>query len=429
MNKDEFVFPKKFLWGAATSSHQVEGDNIHNDWWEWEEKGRSLERSGEACDHWNRFREDFKLAKSLHHNAHRFSIEWSRIEPEEGKFDPSAILHYQEVVQALKSNGLEPVVTLFHFTLPLWLAKQGGWLSPRTPELFKRFSAKMAEALGDQVSWWITLNEPVVYVFKSYLAGDWPPGERSYEKAYLVFVHLLKAHVLAYDTIKGSVHTLNREETRVGIAQHISYFSPCYVDSWKHKISVWLRNLVFNHLFVKVLIQGRIFYPGIFRIRLHRSKTLDFIGLNYYTRTFIHNKGFRIPEIYGEVCPVGHHPDVVRRNSLKWEVYPLGLFQLVKDFSKYKLPLLIAENGICTGQDAERSQFIVDHLRQLGRAIKWGAPVIGYFYWSLLDNYEWADGFEPRFGLIEVDYKTQERAIRPSALLYGEICQSGALPS
>ncbi len=428
MSNKKFKFPENFLWGAATSSHQVEGDNIHNDWWQWEQNGRVLEQSGKACDHWNRFQEDFKLVKSLHHNAHRFSIEWSRIEPEEGKFNQEAIAHYREVVHSLKSNGMEPIVTLFHFTLPLWLAKQGGWLSPRAPELFERFAGKMAESIGDDVRYWMTLNEPVIYVLKSYLVGDWPPGGRSYEKAYLVFVHLLKAHVLAYDAIKDSINNLNREETQVGIAQHISFFSPCYPNSWKDKISVRLRNLMFNHLFVKALIKGRIFYPGFFRVRLHRGKTLDFMGLNYYTRNFVHNRGFRIPGIYGDVCPVGHHPDVMKKNSLNWEVYPMGLAQLVKDFSKYKLPIIIAENGISTAQDAQRSEFIVEHLRQLAKAMEWGAPVIGYFYWSLLDNFEWADGFEPRFGLIEVDYKTQERTIRPSALLYAEICQSGVLP-
>ena len=429
MDAKSFKFPEHFLWGAATSSHQVEGDNIHNDWWDWEQKGKVREPSGKACDHWNRFHEDFKLAKSLHHNAHRFSIEWSRVEPEEGKFDQQAIAHYQEVIRSLRSNGLEPIVTLFHFTLPLWLAKEGGWVSARTPKLFARYAAKMAESLGEEIHYWMTINEPVVYNFKSYLVGDWPPGEYSYEKAYLVLVHLLKGHVLAYDAIKDSEKALGLEEPQVGIAQHVSFFSPCYSNSWKDKISVWLRNLMFNHLFIQALVKGWIFYPGIFRIRLHRAKTLDFLGLNYYTRNFVHNKGFRIPGIYGDVCPVGHHPDVVKKNSLDWEIYSPGLFQLVKDFSKYRLPILIAENGICTRSDALRSEFIVDHLRQLRKAIEWGAPVFGYLYWSLLDNYEWADGFEPRFGLIEIDYKTQERTVRPSALLFSEVCRSGELPN
>ncbi|MBI4372267.1 MAG: glycoside hydrolase family 1 protein, partial [Candidatus Omnitrophica bacterium] len=173
--ENNFTFPKYFLWGAATSSHQVEGNNMNNDWSEWEQNGKVKERSGKACDHWNRFREDFELAKSLHHNAHRFSLEWSRIEPEEGTFSDEALSHYRDVIQALKSNGLEPIITLHHFTLPLWLAQKGGWLAKETPEIFARYVQNAVETIGDGVQYWLTLNEPVAYVFKSYLAGEWPP--------------------------------------------------------------------------------------------------------------------------------------------------------------------------------------------------------------------------------------------------------------
>src|SRR3989338_4203989 len=168
MKKRTFQFPDHFLWGSATSSHQVEGDNVYNDWWDWEQKGRVLERSGKACDHWNRFREDFKLAQSLGHNAHRFSIEWSRIEPKEGEFNQEALRHYQEVIDAVRLNGLEPIVTLHHFTLPLWLAKEGGWLSKRAPEFFARYSGKVFESLRGHVRYWMTINEPEIYIFKSY---------------------------------------------------------------------------------------------------------------------------------------------------------------------------------------------------------------------------------------------------------------------
>ena len=184
---------------------------------------------------------------------------------------------------------------------------------------------------------------------------------------------------------------------------------------------------MFNHLFIKALIDGRIFYPGFFHVHLPRGRTLDFIGLNYYTRSFVHNHGFRIPGIFGDVCPSGEHPDVTRRNSLGWEIYPQGLSQLLKDFSKYKLPLMISENGICANQDKERSEFILEHIQELAKAMMKGAPVFGYLYWSLLDNFEWADGFQPRFGLVEVDYQTQERKVRPSALDFGRICETGLL--
>lgn len=427
MDNKHYVFPQNFLWGSATSSHQVEGDNVYNDWWEWEQRGKVLEQSGKACDHWNRFREDFKLARSLHHNAHRFSIEWSRIEPRDGEFNQEALSHYQEVVRSLRSNGLEPIVTLYHFTIPLWLAKQGGWASSETPELFARFVRKVAESIGEDVRYWITINEPEVYIFKSYLTGEWPPGERSHENVYRVAAHLLKGHVLAYDVINDVTKLRHRIKTQVGIAKHVSVFTPCLHSSWSDQISVWFRNLMFNHLFIKALIKGQIFYPGFFNVRLPGARTLDFIGLNYYTRDFVQNKGFRIPGIFGDVCTSKHHSDAGKRNFMSWEIYPKGLFQLVNDFSQYHLPILISENGICTDYDEERWEFIREHLRELAKAMEKGAPVLGYLYWSLLDNFEWAEGFSPRFGLIEVNFATQVRKVRPSAKAFAQVCKSGIL--
>jgi len=415
------------MWGAATSSHQVEGNNVNNDWWQWEQNGKAKERSGRACDHWNRYHEDFVMAKSLNHNAHRFSLEWSRIELEEGRFSEEALSHYREVIQSLKSNGLEPIVTLHHFTLPLWLAKKGGWLFDGTPNLFARYVQKAVEELGEYVRYWITLNEPVAYVFKGYLMGEWPPGEKSYEKTLQALSHLLKGHVLAYDTIKEANQRLKRSSAQVGIAKHVLIFTPCSPRSWKDRLSVWLRNLMFNHLFIKALIRGRVFYPGLFRIRLPKAKTLDFIGLNYYTRDFVHNEGFRVPAIFGDICTLKHHREVGKRNFLAWEIYPQGIYQLAKEFFRYGLPLLVSENGICIDRDEERFEFIQSHLAQLAKAMSEGVKVLGYLYWSLLDNYEWAEGYAPRFGLIEVDYATQTRKVRKSAMRFAEICKLGRI--
>ncbi|MBI3008190.1 MAG: glycoside hydrolase family 1 protein [Candidatus Omnitrophica bacterium] len=422
-----FEFPKDFLWGAATSSHQVEGGNINNDWWQWEQNGNFKERSGEACDHWNRFREDFALAKSLHHNVHRFSLEWSRIEPQEGRFSEESLLHYREVIESLKSNGIEPVITLHHFTLPLWLARKGGWLFNETPFLFARYVRKIVETVGEGICYWITLNEPVAYVFKSHLMGEWPPFEKSYEKALQALSHLLKGHVLAYNAIKEVNQELNRPSAQVGIAKHVLIFTPCSERSWKDRLSVRIRNLMFNHIFIKALIRGQIFYPGLFHIRLPKARTLDFIGLNYYTRDFVHNEGFRIPKIFGDICTLKHHREIGKRNFLSWEIYPQGLYQLVKEFSQYGLPLLVTENGVCIDHDEERYEFIISHLIQLAKAMKDGAKVFGYLYWSLLDNYEWGDGYAPRFGLIEVDYTIQSRKVRESARKFAEICKSGQI--
>jgi len=425
----EFTFPKGFLWGAATSAHQVEGNNTNNDWWEWELTRLTQSRSGQASDHWNRFEEDFKLAQALGHNAHRFSIEWSRIEPQEGQWDSSALEHYAQVIQSLRSKGIEPIVTLHHFTLPLWLARQGGWASEKTPELFARYVRKVAEALDGDVHYWMTLNEPGVYTYKSYLVGEWPPGEKSPDKAFKVFKNLMLGHVLAYEQIKEAYIQNGWTKPMVGIAQSVLIFRACSDTSLRDRVAARFRHWMFNHLFVQALVRGQAYCVGLFSIHLPRAKTLDFIGLNYYTRDFVRHHGFGFPGILGQACTATAAQDrhTAKDNFLSWEIYPKGLYTFLKDFSRYKVPLLVSENGLATNDDTERAAFIVEHLKAVARAMHEGAPVIGYLYWSLLDNYEWAEGFVPRFGLIEVNYTTQERKVRDSARKFEEIIRSGKI--
>ncbi len=419
----EFTFPKDFLWGAGTSSHQVEGNNTNNDWWQWEQHIPLKMRSGQACDEWNRFEEDFKLAQSLGFTAYRFSLEWSRIEPSPGQFDNAAIEHYREMILSLKSRGIEPVVTLNHFSIPLWFVRQGGWLSDKSPELFARYVQRAIGALGSDVHYWVTLNEPAVYTYKSYMIGQWPPGEKSTKKAFKVVQNLARAHVLAYVKIKESYAQKGWKEPMVGIAQQVLIFAPCSDSSLWDRLSASLRDRLINHLFVQALIRGKARVLGVFSMRLPRAGTLDFIGLNYYTREYVRNRGFLLSDILGSEC-VSKDPGI-KKSCLGWEIYPQGLYTFIKAFSEYKLPILITENGICTSDDTQRSEFIIEHLQYVAMAMSEGAPVIGYLYWSLLDNYEWAEGFAPRFGLIEVDYTTQGRKVRESARKFEEIIRSG----
>ncbi|MBF0490049.1 MAG: glycoside hydrolase family 1 protein [Candidatus Omnitrophica bacterium] len=425
----EFTFPKNFLWGAATSAYQVEGNNANNDWWEWEQTHSSGARSGMAADHWNRFEEDFTLAKELGHNAHRFSIEWSRIEPQEGQWDIVALEHYASVIRSLRSKGMEPIVTLHHFTIPLWLAHQGGWTSQKAPALFARYVEKVAEYLGSDVFFWMTLNEPGVYAYKGYLVGEWPPGEKSPEQGIKVIDNLLLGHVLAYKKIKAMYVRKGWKEPMVGISQSVLIFRACSDYSLRDRVAARFRHWMFNHLFVQALIRGHAYCVGVFNIHLPQTKTLDFIGLNYYTRDFVQHSGFGFPGILGQACTatVTQDQHTGKDNSLSWEIYPKGLDTFLKDFSRYKLPLLVSENGIATNDDAQRTDFIREHLKAIAHAMEEGAPVIGYLYWSLLDNYEWSQGFVPRFGLIEVNYTTQKRTIRESARRYEEIIRSGKL--
>lgn len=394
----ELKFPQGFLWGAATSAHQVEGGNVNN-WTEWEKanaerlaKGAKYKWqlwqqeqfpemfkpanyiSGRACDHYNRFREDFDIAKTLGHNAHRFSIEWSRVEPEEGKFDEKAVEHYREVINALRERGMEPFVTLWHWTLPLWVRDIGGWENKKTIEYFVRYAAKIVEALGSEVKFWITLNEINVYTGHAYFKGLWSPGKRSLVKYWRVSRNLSQAHAKIYKIIKE-----RNLAAQVGVAHNVLFFS---------KFFAGLKKYFYNCLFLN-------------SIKGHQ----DFIGINYYKSD---------KKIKGQT-------------DMGWPIDADGFYCVLKDISRYKKPIYILENGVADTKDAKREGFIKDHIKAMKKAMDEGANVHGYFYWSLLDNFEWDKGFWPRFGLVEVDYKTLERKIRPSAWEYAKICKNNIL--
>lgn len=423
----EFVFPQGFLWGAATSAHQVEGHNTSNDWWAWEQAGRAKEPSGAACDQYRRFREDFDLAKQLGHTAHRFSVEWSRIEPREGQFDDAALAHYREVVGALRERGLEPIVTLHHYTNPLWLAEQGGWLNPNAVDAFVRYTERIVEALGDQVRIWLTINEPMVYAVLHYLDGVGPPGERNLTLMFQVVEHLIRAHVAAYHAIHRIAHARGRP-AQVSIVNHAQPFVPCRRWWIGDRLITALTTQVYNRRFLDALMDGRYRVPGRRTLRIPEGRdTLDFIGMNYYGRTFMRLASMGRGQWQGSRCSTWHHPEVTERNALDWDVYPPAIYHILRWAVPYKRPIMITENGICTTDDQQRERFLVNHLRWVGQAIQDGMPVIGYLHWSLIDNFEWAQGFGPRFGLVEVDYQTQRRTIRPSALRYAEICRSNRL--
>lgn len=420
-------FPHGFLWGTATSSHQVEGNNTNNDWWAWEQAGRVKEPSGLACDHYRRFRDDFDLARQLGHNAHRFSLEWSRIEPREGSFSDEAMAHYRQVVQALRERRLEPIVTLHHYTNPQWLAAKGGWTNPDAVGHFARYARRAAEALGDEVRYWLTINEPMVYANMHYLDGVGPPGGRDLRDALRVTEHLVRAHAAAYHAI----HAVSRRpqpEALVSLAMHCQPFVPCRKWWLPDRWIAGLTERIYNHHFLQALTDGKIRVPGRRPLAApEAAHTLDFLGMNYYGRIYMRFGKLSSTEWPGVRCSTRHHKEVTERNSLDWDVYPPGIRQVLRWAKRYGKPVLITENGICTPDDAQRERFILRHLAEVAGAMDEGIPVLGYLYWSLLDNFEWAEGYGPRFGLIEVDYATQQRRIRPSARRMAEVCRTNRL--
>jgi beta-glucosidase len=418
-----FEFPPGFLWGASTSAQQVEGGITNSDWAAWEEAGKVGVKSGDACDHYHRFREDFDLAQNLAHNAHRFSLDWSRIEPEEGHFSEEAIAHYREVIQALRDRNIEPIVTLHHYTFPRWVAKKGGWERRSIERFFIRYVERVVDEYGDLVRWWITLNEPVVQVFKGWLIGQWPPGRKGdYPRAFQVLRRMLRTHVLAYKAIHEK-----RKDAMVSIAKHCLAMTPNHPRNPFDWLSTRTRGWLFNQLFLDALQTGRLALPGQFFEMLPFGRTLDFIGINYYTRDFVRNTGLRLPGLLGAPGTLYMERRIGKRNDLGWEVYPEGLAHFLHAFRRYRLPLLITENGIPAVDEDDRWGFIYLHLWQVMRAMAAGTKVVGYLYWSLLDNYEWTDGFEAKFGLIGVNFKTQDRIVRPSARWLAEVIRKRSL--
>ncbi len=410
-------FPDNFLWGAATASHQVEGNNT-NDWSEWEKAnaprltreapskfahlpgwtekfGAEASRpenyiSGIACDHYHRYEEDFDIAKSLHHTAYRFSIEWSRVESEEGTWGEKEIEHYRDVVRSLRERNIEPFVTLWHWTLPLWLARQGGILAPNFPMYFARYAEKIAGALGNNVKFWITLNEPDVVTSHAYLKAAWPPQEKSLVKFLRANFALIKAHKQAYVILKKRL-----PDSEIGIA--------------KHQISFELgKNTLVNRILKKI---AHYFWNRWFLNRIKNHQ--DFIGLNHYNRNVINN-GF-------------YKNSNERLTDFGWEFYPESIYQALIELKPYKKPIYITENGLADRDDTLRKEFLMRALSSVHRAIQDGADVRGYLHWSLLDNFEWDKGFWPCFGLVAVDHTTLERKVRPSAEYYADICRNNAI--
>ena len=421
MNK----FPDDFLWGASTSPHQVEGDNVNNDWWKWEQSG-GTEPSGKACDHYNRYKEDFGIAKELGHNAHRLGLEWSRLEKSDGKWDEQEWLHYTEVIDELLRLEIEPFVTLHHFTLPNWVAENGGWANEETIHKFSRFADEAVKRLGSRVRYWITINEPIVLAFIGCFQGNWPPFEKDFGRMLLATDNMLQAHVEAYVKMKKTSSTnINLNAPIIGLAKAIATFHPCSSLCLPDRIAAFLRHNFQDHSFIRSAIKGRaFFFPYIFK-KLAAKNTLDFIGLNYYFREFVHHKHSILKNPFGYVCSKEHHLDAGTRTDMGWEIYPRGIYESVKTFKRYKLPIFITENGLGTTDDDLRIEYIKGHLQWLLKAVNEGVPINGYMHWSLLDNFEWAEGYKMKFGLVDVDLKTQERKIKESARYYAEVIRRG----
>lgn len=401
--KKNLKFPANFLWGVATASYQIEGNNSNSDWWQWEERGRTSDKSGVACDYWNRYKSDHFLLEELGVNTFRLSLEWSKIEPKEGEFSQDNINHYREILEDLKERNIKATVTLWHWTSPIWFGDKYGFHKKESIEIFARYCQKVVDELGDLIDIYVVLNEPMVPLGMGYLGGAFPPGYKNPFKFCRALNNIAQAYISAYKIIHKKY-----PNAQVGISYLYNWYekSGLRVVNFLNSLARWYRiDLLGNK------IKGYQDYFGIDYYRVGRIK-FDIRKMKLDTKNQIYF-GFIIEED--------------DNNPMKWISYPSGIEKVLKEaYEKYNLPIYILENGLPTYtgiEDNKRVEFIKEHLLYVNKAINEGVDVRGYYHWSLMDNYEWLYGYAPRFGLTEIDYETLERKPRKSFYAYKNIIE------
>lgn len=424
MPQGTYHFPKGFLWGTATASHQVEGGNTNNNWHAWEQAGHTVHKSGLAADWWGgRWREDFDRAAETGQNAHRLSLEWSRIQPAPDTWDEEAIDKYRLMLRGLRERNMTALVTLHHFTDPLWLSERGGWETADVVPLFEKYVRKVVDALKEYTSLWCTINEPNIYALSGYVAGAFPPGKKDLKLSMRVLGNMVKAHAVAY----RAIHEL-QPEARVGYALHYRPMVPRL--SWS-PLDRLMRNIRYSGInmgFPSAISTGVMRSPVGSQSIPEAKGTQDYLGLNYYSVDTVWFDLTRPGELFSNS---GYPKGADMSDTDFLANIPEGIFDSIKWITRTHpdLPILITENGVEDYDDHMRPRYLAQHLHQVWRAVNFNWRVKGYFHWSLVDNFEWERGWTQRFGLWGLDLDTQKRIRRPSVDLYAEICKENGLSS
>lgn len=402
---DEISFPENFLWGTATAAHQIEGNLTNN--WTVHEENKNLEKSGEACNHWNLWKDDFQMLTDLGLTSYRFSIEWSRLEPEEGSWNNEAMDIYSQMIDDLISRRIRPTVTLHHFSHPVWWEEKGGFADENNLDHFLSYCERVFDALSDRVDVWCTINEPTVFSTMGYTLGQFPPGKRSIRLTLKVMRNLMRGHAMVYRSLKSK-----RPEVRIGIAKNVTLFDP--LNRWSpidwpvSRLLDWL----WNGAWRKGIITGKMLFSKIPQAK----DSLDFVGLNYYTHFLT---GLFMPTSTDEL-EFAKRPHEIA-TEFGYPMYAEGFRRAIEFVAPLNVPIEITENGVADAQDSLRPEHLKRHLWIISEAIKEGYNITSYHHWSLMDNFEWAEGYSMRFGLHEVDFNTQKRTLRPSGELYRSI--------
>lgn len=403
-----------FLWGVATSAFQLEG-SPHADWTSWDE---ALSRNPNVTNHYSLYKADLALLKELGVNSYRFSLEWSRIQPRENVWDDQAMAHYQEIIDILISNNIEPMLTLHHFTHPLWFIKRYPWHEKESVEKFLLFAEKVVRTLRG-VRYWITFNEPYVLVLAGYFEGCTPPAIKDASLGVKALTNILKSHGKTYDIIHAGI-----ADAKVSVAHNMAALTPWSRWNPLDKLLARLARYFYNHSLVDAFYSGKLNVKFPFRkeieIELPIKDKLDFFGVNYYTR--IHIRFNPLKKMGIEM----RHRDIdgYGLTDMGWEIHPRGLEKVLRYASRLQVPLIITENGIATRDGEKKIKFMKRHVDVIEKCIREGMDIRGYFYWSLIDNYEWLQGLDARFGLYKVDFETLERKPTNAAAYYSYLIRN-----
>ncbi|MDA1192633.1 MAG: family 1 glycosylhydrolase [Candidatus Poribacteria bacterium] len=422
MSTETFIspiqLPDDLLLGCGTSATQIEGGDVEHSWSRWCDLGKVKNGSHtrDSAGHWTRIDEDVALLVEMKQQTYRLGVEWARLEPTKGARNDAAMERYRYEIELLLANGIVPLVTLHHFTNPLWVEDQGGWAHPQTIQDYLAFVRYVMDGLGDLVSDWVTINEPNVFAYYGYRLAIWPPGKRRLWNMRNAVRNMMRAHIHAYRIIHE-----RRRDANVGMAIHYGDFRAINPD----KTSDRLYRRVAEHCFQNALLlahtSGYCVFPyGFNDYPAGSGKFADFIGVNYYQPIRVRCTAKRKQAM---IVP----PDAPM-NDLRWLIDAEGLYNVVKDIHSYVgTPIYITENGTADAKDAFRRKFIFDHLTQLMRARNDGVKIERYYHWSFMDNFEWAEGLSAKFGLVEVEPTTKERRVRPSGKYYADLCESRLL--
>lgn len=402
------------LFGVSTAATQIEGGNVGSNWNDWYEKGFIKDGTDPASgnDHWIKWREDTDLLSEMGMEIYRFGIEWARIFPEEGKINEEAILRYREELSLLRKKGIRPLMTIHHFTNPMWFEKKGGFTKRENIKYYLELVKISAERFGDLCSDFITINEPNVYATNSFFFGIWPPAEKSLSKTLAVMENLAFCHIKAYEMIHEIREKMGFSDTMAGCANHLRVFAPKNPKNPIHRLCARLSSFLFQDALTDAMTLGKFAFPLKNFGNLRRGEYTDFIGLNYYSRSTVSGIGDGVRE---------NSP----RNDLDWEIYPEGIVECAqKLYDVLPRPIWVTENGTCDNSDRFRCRYLHEHLKAISES---ALPFRRYYHWCFCDNFEWIEGNFAKFGLVSIEPETMERKIKKSGRFYSEIIKNSGV--